>query len=616
MGGHKAGEVASKLATEEFIKNYYSDNLKEEDIIRRIEISLEKTNKKIYELSKNSEEYKGMGTTIVGLIIKGGKGYIFNIGDSKCYKLNKNKIEQLSEDHSLVKEMLKQNIITEEEAKISNKKNILTRAIGTDEKVKPYINEIHLKEGDIFVLCTDGLINHVSENEILHILNNEDLKLGVDKLITLANERGGSDNITIIGISLSEVKEIKKYILISSAIFLIIFGLFFIFNNFIFKPKLFINTFPENAVIKTENNNILGYSPTKIVIPKDKVIFIEKDGYKREKIEIKRNGREYSIYKEGKLIIDNIIYLDKLIKIKVEPKDAIVKIDGKIVDISKEIALSLGKHKIEIEKENYYPMLENEINVDLNSQRVYEYKLEEIPYLTLNTKPDKAKLLIYNEKSNDFEYYYINNEILLTPIDKIDFNEIKGKKLRFIKEEDNKIFFKECVFNSIEEIEGDIILKEYYDINIKVSPENIPYEINLLNYDKEEELIKLDNNFYLILYENYKDKKIKLMFKNEDKKEIITISKIIGNEKEFVFDFEKLKININQNKVIIELNSKKNTESFKGKLKINNLNYPIYDFFLNENNKSYERNFRSIKSINISGIDEKGYEYNIYMEVE
>lgn len=197
IGGHLGGEVASKMASEKFIEIYYSEKIKITNIEDRIKFVLFLLNNEIFEYSNKNESLRGMGTTIVGLIFKDRSFYVFNIGDSKCFLIRKNKIIEMSEEHTLKNELVK-NIFIEKNKLININKNILSRALGIEKSVKPYIKKFKLNLSDNFILCTDGLLNHVNEKEILKVIKNKKIKNKAEYLVNLANDRGGKDNITII----------------------------------------------------------------------------------------------------------------------------------------------------------------------------------------------------------------------------------------------------------------------------------------------------------------------------------------------------------------------------------------------------------------------------------
>lgn len=201
MGGHKAGEVASSIAIEG-IRNYFVEIVNKEEFLPPSFIieSVNLCNDKIREESLKNEEYSGMGTTIAMAVIDKKQNiiYIGNVGDSRAYLLRSDEIKQITTDHTYVNELLKDGKITSEEAKTHPKRNVITRALGSEEFVHADIFEIDLYENDILLLCTDGLTTHVSDNEMLEIIKDYGTNKSVQELIKLANDNGGTDNITII----------------------------------------------------------------------------------------------------------------------------------------------------------------------------------------------------------------------------------------------------------------------------------------------------------------------------------------------------------------------------------------------------------------------------------
>lgn len=200
MGGYAGGEVASNLAVFT-AKNYILENIEKDekpDNIREIiNSAFDETNRIIYAKAKHSEELEEMGTTLDICLIYNNIIYIGHIGDSRIYKISNKNIEQLTTDHSYVQKLVKEGTITQEEAKNHPKKNMLMKAIGGKEKEEPDIIIEPLEENDCILMCTDGLVNMVDDEEILKlILNNpEDAH---EKLVEMANVKGGIDNITLI----------------------------------------------------------------------------------------------------------------------------------------------------------------------------------------------------------------------------------------------------------------------------------------------------------------------------------------------------------------------------------------------------------------------------------
>lgn len=200
MGGHNAGEIASKMAVDT-IREYFSNHSDWKtinDIRKILKESIEEANIKIFEESKKDETLFGMGTTIVLCLIEENNLYIANVGDSRLYHIKKDVINQVTKDHSLVQELIDQGEISEEEAENHPNKNVITRAVGTNENVEIDFYKFCAEEDDTVVICTDGLSNMVKKNEILNISKEcDDVDICAKKLIDNANLNGGPDNITV-----------------------------------------------------------------------------------------------------------------------------------------------------------------------------------------------------------------------------------------------------------------------------------------------------------------------------------------------------------------------------------------------------------------------------------
>ncbi len=196
MGGHKAGDFASKYTTEVLAREIEkSEKLGPQPIIMD---AIQIANHRLIEAAGKDIKLKGMGTTLVAATIIEHTLYFANIGDSRLYIIN-DKIRQLSKDHSLVEEMVRLGGINEEEAKHHPDKNIITRAIGAKEPVEPDFFEYRLSRGDIILMCTDGLSNMLEDEEIYRIVQGRrDIVEAVEYLIDAANENGGKDNIGIV----------------------------------------------------------------------------------------------------------------------------------------------------------------------------------------------------------------------------------------------------------------------------------------------------------------------------------------------------------------------------------------------------------------------------------
>jgi protein phosphatase len=207
MGGRNAGEVASSMAVHEiveFIKDKYISVLIEKDttedkIFDLIREAIYYSNDRIYKKSLLNSEYVGMGTTLSMILIKDNFLYYGHVGDSRIYLVRENKISKLTDDHSLVAELVKQGTIKPEEANSHPQKNIITRALGTEYDIEADLGKYETMDGDYILLCTDGLSNLISDNEILElVLAATDVEHACDLLINKAKENGGFDNITVV----------------------------------------------------------------------------------------------------------------------------------------------------------------------------------------------------------------------------------------------------------------------------------------------------------------------------------------------------------------------------------------------------------------------------------
>ena len=197
MGGHNAGDFASRFCVESIVSNI--SNSSEKTVIGMIENAIKETNELLIQQSRTESDLEGMGTTLVLATVIEHMMYVANIGDSRLYLIN-DTIKQITEDHSLVEEMVKTGEIKKEEARFHPKKNIITRAVGANAKVVADFFEVNVNENDIILLCSDGLSNMIDDSEIFNLVhqNKDNLKVGVEQLIKRANECGGKDNIAIV----------------------------------------------------------------------------------------------------------------------------------------------------------------------------------------------------------------------------------------------------------------------------------------------------------------------------------------------------------------------------------------------------------------------------------
>lgn len=202
MGGHQAGEVASAMAIDlvnQFFENAAnrSGTLNYSDIVSD---SITLANSAIFELSKNKPECAGMGSTVVVTYFDGNKVYVGHVGDSRLYRYRNGELSQVTQDHSLVQELVSRGLLSKDEAIESANKNLVTRALGIEESVQVDVNEDEYQDGDIYLLCSDGLNDVLRDNHIAQILadNAGDMSKALDALISTVNENGGPDNVSII----------------------------------------------------------------------------------------------------------------------------------------------------------------------------------------------------------------------------------------------------------------------------------------------------------------------------------------------------------------------------------------------------------------------------------
>ena len=212
MGGYNAGEVASGIAVEAITTHMLPDLLSRRDLTKvdsasgrthaalLLQQQIEVANKAIYDAAQARPECAGMGTTIVACVFCGNRASIGHVGDSRCYRLRGETLEQLTRDHSLLQEQIDSGMLTPERAKYSLNKNLVTRALGIDESAPVDIVEYRIETGDIYLLCSDGLTDMVDAEAIASTLvrNGADLAASATELVDLANRGGGRDNISVV----------------------------------------------------------------------------------------------------------------------------------------------------------------------------------------------------------------------------------------------------------------------------------------------------------------------------------------------------------------------------------------------------------------------------------
>lgn len=211
MGGHRAGDVASEMTITQLKSEWEASKgiSTAEEAEQWLKEKITIVNHLLFDHATNHPECDGMGTTIVAAIATDRFATLANIGDSRGYIYNESGFKQVTEDHSLVNELVRSGQISKEDAEHHPRKNVLLRALGTEKMVEMDIKTIMFEEGDVILLCSDGLSNKVSEKEMVTILLNEDhLEQKADSLISLANNYGGEDNITLAIVDFSDVSEV------------------------------------------------------------------------------------------------------------------------------------------------------------------------------------------------------------------------------------------------------------------------------------------------------------------------------------------------------------------------------------------------------------------------
>lgn len=204
MGGHAAGEVASEMAVSTVSTMYYQDA--DHDVMASLLRAVKYTNASIYQRAMQLAEQSGMGTTCVAAAVQGHQVYVANVGDSRAYMIRRGRLRQISQDHSWVAEQVRAGNLSAHDARMHEMRNMITRSLGSMADVDVDLFVEGIEEGDILVLCSDGLCGLVSDNEILHIVENYSTPESVYRLIERANAQGGSDNITALVVRILKQK--------------------------------------------------------------------------------------------------------------------------------------------------------------------------------------------------------------------------------------------------------------------------------------------------------------------------------------------------------------------------------------------------------------------------
>ena len=219
MGGYNAGEVASAMATS-FIHAELGRWMGEggheahvRELKRAMEICVDNANRSIFNAANSNPLYAGMGTTLVMGVFQGTRAMIGHVGDSRCYRLRGNTLQQITRDHSLLQEQIDAGLISPEQAQFATHKNLVTRALGVEDTVLLEVNEFRVEDGDLYLFCSDGLSDMVSDERIAAILMEEASLEQVGRtLVDSANGNGGRDNISVI-LAMARAKAVRRGLL-------------------------------------------------------------------------------------------------------------------------------------------------------------------------------------------------------------------------------------------------------------------------------------------------------------------------------------------------------------------------------------------------------------------
>lgn len=211
MGGHQAGDIASKLASESFLDHYRGLRKKGAAVAAAIDQSVRRANLVVFRKAAADVEKRGMGTTFSAVVIAGMKAFIAHVGDSRVYLVRRNRIKRLTTDHSFVEKLVEEGRISADEARDHPQKNVLYMSLGARESFTPEIvNDILLEDGDALVMCSDGLSNMVDDDTLMNVAMGGYPQEAAEELVRLANDHGGADNITVQVIRLGTLETLEK----------------------------------------------------------------------------------------------------------------------------------------------------------------------------------------------------------------------------------------------------------------------------------------------------------------------------------------------------------------------------------------------------------------------
>lgn len=204
MGGAAGGNIASALAVKvisDKINASYNENMKSVSIKNLLYSAITAANIDVYDMARSRYDLNGMGTTVVAVIVRDSVAHIAHAGDSRAYVVKEQGVEQVTVDHSLVQDLVDRGEITKEEAEHHPNKNVITRALGVDDNIDIDYSEVELVDKETLILCTDGLSNYVTNDEMVVDIKDGQYYAFADRLVKRANKNGGGDNITVVAIT-------------------------------------------------------------------------------------------------------------------------------------------------------------------------------------------------------------------------------------------------------------------------------------------------------------------------------------------------------------------------------------------------------------------------------
>lgn len=204
MGGAAGGNIASALAVKvisDKITASYNEKMRSASIKNLLDSAITAANIEVYDMAYSRNDLNGMGTTVVAVIVRNSVAYIAHAGDSRAYTVKDYDVEQVTVDHSLVQNLVDRGEITKEQAEHHPNKNVITRAVGVDKRIDIDYSEVDLENNETLILCTDGLSNYVSNDEMVEDIKDGQYYAFADRLVKRANKNGGGDNITVVAIT-------------------------------------------------------------------------------------------------------------------------------------------------------------------------------------------------------------------------------------------------------------------------------------------------------------------------------------------------------------------------------------------------------------------------------